>query len=122
MVTKEGAACLMPGKSKVAPATWPMPEKETLRTLESFGYDYLYVGQGKYRVWVKRAHTHEYMDAAGIDKLIDKSRKKIERAERKLAKQKEESQKKSNATKGKATSKRRRRSSRLRRDKSKGKS
>ena len=120
MVIAEGMACPMPGKSKskVIPAPWPMPSKETLRRLEDFGYDYLYVGQGMYRVWERRAHTHIYLDNAGIDELIQKWERKRERALRK----KEKQEKKADGTKGKTTSKRRRRSTGLRRDKSKGKS
>ena len=116
MVVKEGASCSLPGSSKVTPAQWPMPTRETLRELESFGYDYQYVGQGKYRVWVKRAYTIMYLTAKDIDTLIEKHHKKTARALRKKEKQEKD------AAKGKTTSKRRRRGSRLRGDKSKGKS
>jgi hypothetical protein len=103
MVVKEGMVCPMPGS--ITPVTWPPVPRDTLRELESFGYDYLYVGKGHYRVWVKRAHKYEYLDADGINALIDNEKKKAARAQRK-----QEKQQKKDATKGKASSKRRRRS------------
>lgn len=136
MVVKEGMACPMPGS--ITPVTWPPVSRETLRELESLGYDYLYVGKGYYRVWVKRAHTFEYLDGDGINTLIETERKKAARAQRKreklltpkeervarlqTSKGKKDKQEKKDATKDKATSKRRGKRTGLRRNKSQGKS
>jgi Tfp pilus assembly ATPase PilU len=102
---KEGAVCPIP--------QYILPPRETLQKLDSFGYDYQYVGQGLYRVRKFKSEIRQYLNTKEITEMVETLTKQRER--------KIKREEKANAATTSPTSKRFRLSTGLRRGKSKGK-